>query len=51
LRFELIDVFAGIDSIVIYYRSVGRRLVCEVLFFDAERKVVKGGANYGGPAE
>src|SRR4051794_19162744 len=29
LRFELIEVFAGIDSISIHYRSVGRKLACE----------------------
>ncbi len=42
LRFELIDVLAGIDSITIYYRSVGRRAVAEVLQFNDDRKVIKG---------
>jgi ketosteroid isomerase-like protein len=47
LRFELIDVYTGIDSLVIHYRSVGRRLVMEVLTFDAERRVIRGAACWG----
>lgn len=50
LRFELIEVFAGVESVTIYYRSLGRKLACEVFFFNAERKVVKGFAHYAGPA-
>jgi len=50
LRFELVDVFVGVESVTMYYRSLGRKMVCEVLFFNAERKVVKGFAHYGGPA-
>jgi len=47
IRFELLDVFAGVDSIVIHYRSVGRKLVTEVLEVDGERRVVRGSACYG----
>lgn len=47
LRFELIDVYAGVDSVVIHYRSVGRRLVMEVLIFDAQRRVIRGSACWG----
>jgi hypothetical protein len=48
IRFELLDVFAGADTIVIYYRSVGRTLVTEVLELDAQRRVVRGSACYSG---
>lgn len=46
LRFELLDVLAGIRSITIYYRSVGRRVVAEVLEFDARREVIRGAAHW-----
>ena len=42
LRFELIDVLVGIDSITLYYRNVGRRIVAETLLFDESRRVIKG---------
>lgn len=50
IRFELLDVYAGVDSIVIHYRSVGRRLVTEVLEVGDERRIVRGSACYGPPA-
>jgi ketosteroid isomerase-like protein len=50
LRFEVIEVFAGADCVSIFYRSVGRKLVSEVFFFDAQRRVVRAAASYGAPA-
>jgi len=50
IRFELLDVYAGVDSVVIHYRSVGRRLVTEVLELDADRRIIRGSACYGPPA-
>lgn len=50
IRFELLDVYAGADTVVIHYRSVGRRLVTEVLDLDADRRIVRGSACYGPPA-
>ena len=50
LRFELIDVFTGVGSLTIYYRSVGRSVATEVLEFDGDCHVVRGRAHYGGPA-
>lgn len=41
LRFELIDLLVGINSITLYYRSVGRRIVAETLMFDEQRRAVK----------
>src|SRR4028119_1055491 len=34
LRFELIEVFAGVNSIVIYYKAVLGKLATEVFFLD-----------------
>ncbi|HUW28751.1 MAG TPA: nuclear transport factor 2 family protein [Sulfuriferula sp.] len=51
LKFELLDVFVSVDSMVIYYRSIHRKMVCEALFFNAQRQVVRGVAHYGGTAE
>ena len=50
VKFELIGVYAGIKSVTIHYRSVGRRLVTEVLEFNSSCQVVRGSAHYGGPA-
>ncbi len=50
LRFELLDVCVGVDSIVIYYKSLQRKIVCEMLFFNSEGLVLRGFANYGRPA-
>jgi hypothetical protein len=36
LRFELIDVYAGIDVIVINFRNQRGSLVCEVLLFGSD---------------
>ena len=46
LRFELLDVLAGIRSITIYYRSIGRRVVAEVLEFNPRKEVVRGAAHW-----
>lgn len=46
IRFELVDVFAGADTLAIHYDSIGRRRVIEVLTFDGERRIVAGSACY-----
>ena len=46
LRFELIDVLTGADSVAINYYGRGRRRVCEVFFFDAAGKVIRAAAHY-----
>jgi ketosteroid isomerase-like protein len=46
LRFELIDVTFGIDSLVIYYHSVGNRRAMEVMQFDSCGKVMRSAAHY-----
>lgn len=47
LRFELLDVYAGVGTIVIHYRSVGRRLVTEILEIDEAGHALRGNACYG----
>jgi ketosteroid isomerase-like protein len=46
LRFELLEVFVGVESITIYYRSIGRRVVAEVLQFNASGAVVRAAAHH-----
>jgi ketosteroid isomerase-like protein len=50
IRFELIDAYAGVNTIAIHYRSVGRKLVIEVIELDAERRAIRGSACYGADA-
>ena len=47
LRFELIDAYAGVGTVAIHYRSVGRKFVVEILEFDEQRLVVRGSATHG----
>jgi hypothetical protein len=41
LRFELINVLVGVDSVTLYYRSVRSMLAAEVMHFDESSKVVR----------
>ena len=41
LEFALIDLLVGIDSITLYYRNVGKRVVAETLVFDGDGLVVR----------
>ena len=50
IRFELLGVYCGCNSVVIHYRSVGRRIVTEQLTLDDQRRVIRGAACYGPPA-
>lgn len=43
-------MYAGVDKVAMHYRSVGRRLVTEILTFNAERLETHGAALYGDPA-
>jgi ketosteroid isomerase-like protein len=46
LRFELIDVFVGVDSITLYYRRASGVTAAEVLVFDEHKRVIRGIAHY-----
>jgi hypothetical protein len=46
LHFELIDAALGVDSVVVYYKSVLNKLAIEVMFFDEDGCVNKVVAHY-----
>lgn len=46
LRLDLVEVFTGIHSIAIHYRTVFGRLGVEVLYFDSRGKVVRTTGHY-----
>jgi hypothetical protein len=46
LRFKLVGVFAGVRSITIQYRSIGRRDAAEVLQFNDAGQVIRAAAHY-----
>ncbi|WP_394842111.1 nuclear transport factor 2 family protein [Pendulispora brunnea] len=50
LHFELIDAYAGVNTVAIHYRSVGRKYVVEVIEFDEQRRAIRGSACYGADA-
>ena len=50
LRFELLDAYAGVGTVAIHYRSVGRKVVVEVLELDEQRRIVRGCACHGADA-
>jgi ketosteroid isomerase-like protein len=50
LVFELIDAYAGVNTVAIHYRSVGRKYVVEVIEFDARRRAIRGSACHGADA-
>jgi len=47
LRFELISVLVGVQSITIHYKGVQERLASEVFFFNTEGKVSQAVVHYG----
>lgn len=46
LRFELVAVLSGVDSITLCYKSVNGRLAAEVFFFDLRGLVASASAHY-----
>jgi ketosteroid isomerase-like protein len=46
LRFEVVDVLRCVDSVTIYMRSVGGRMVAEVLFVNDEGLISRVLAHY-----
>jgi ketosteroid isomerase-like protein len=47
LEFELIDAYAGVHTIAIHYRSVGRKHVIEIIELDDQRRAIRGSACHG----
>jgi ketosteroid isomerase-like protein len=50
LKFELIDAYAGVNTVAIHYRSVGHKYVVEVIEFNEHRLVIRGSACRGADA-
>jgi NAD(P)H-dependent FMN reductase len=48
LRFELLSVLVGVDSVTIHYKGARGRTVAEVFHFAADRKVIRAFAHYAG---
>lgn len=46
LRFELLDVFVSVNSLVIYYKAVFGKRAAEILFFGEDGKVNRSIAHY-----
>ncbi len=46
LRFELISVLTGVDSVVVHYRGAGGRQAAEVFHFGPDGKVARAFAHY-----
>ena len=47
LVFELLDAYGGIGTVAVHYRSVGRKVVIEVLELDEQNRIVRGSALHG----
>ena len=46
LRFELLDVFVGVNSVVLHYEAIFGKLGADLLIFDDNGKVVRGISHY-----
>lgn len=46
LEFEVVDVLAGVNSMVVYYKAIFGKMSAEVLFFDKHGKVTHSYAHY-----
>jgi ketosteroid isomerase-like protein len=47
IKFELIDAYAGVNTVAIHYRSVARKYVIEVIEFDEQGRGIRGCACHG----
>ncbi len=50
IKFELLEAYAGVNTVAIRYLSVGRRLVTEILTLDDQQRIIAGSACHGPPA-
>jgi ketosteroid isomerase-like protein len=46
LHFELIDLFASPDSLIVFYRNERGAKICEYLRLNAAGKIIQGSANH-----
>ena len=49
LHFEPIELFVGVDSLVLQYRGAGGNLAAEVIFLDSQDKITRYFAHYTQP--
>jgi ketosteroid isomerase-like protein len=49
LKFEPIELFVGVDSLVLHYRGARADLAAEVVFLDSDDKVTRYFAHYNQP--
>lgn len=49
LHFEPIELFVGVDSLVLHYRGAGGDLAAEVVFLDSQDKITRYLAHYTQP--
>lgn len=47
LKFDLIQVLSGVDSVTVYYRSVEGMMAAEVMMLNSSGEIVKVMAHYG----
>lgn len=47
LRFELINTYVGASTVIVHYRNVDRKLVCETFTFNEQGKVTSGCSQHG----
>ncbi len=50
IKFELIQVYVGVSTIAIHYRSVGRKIVVEVIELGSDGRAIRGSACHGADA-
>jgi ketosteroid isomerase-like protein len=50
LKFELLDAYAGVNTVAIHYRSVARKVVVEIIEFDETQRAIRGCATHGATA-
>jgi hypothetical protein len=46
LHFEPIELFVGVDSLVLHYRGAGGNLAAEVIFLDSQDRIIRYFAHY-----
>lgn len=47
LQFELVDAYAGVGTVAIHYRSIGRKVVIEIIEVDERGRGIRGSACHG----
>jgi hypothetical protein len=47
IQFKLICAYVGVDSVIVHYENVGRKLVCETFTFNNEGKIISGCSQHG----